>query len=180
MAFAKCPQCKSVAHFQTSPFEEDRRRDRFKEDEDGYLVLDLCLICGWGGIKRNTDLGGYFNSELKDDKHEWPSMGRLCPHCNLRLPRFLDLEPETASRARRLFKAKRIYDAIREIVEATGCSLNWAKLWVEHPDGPMLPPVQWPGPPCVYCGEPLRTKLAKQCFECGTDWHDPDNIRKLD
>lgn len=107
-------------------------------------------------------------------------MGRLCQHCNLRLPRFLDLMPEIASRARGLYKAKRINDAIREIVTATGCRPSWAKLWVEHPEGPILPPVQWPGPPCVYCGEPLRTKLAKQCFECGMDWHDSDNVYRLE
>jgi len=33
-----------------------------------------------------------------------------------------------------------------------------------------------PGPPCPYCGEPLRTGLARQCRFCGTDWHDPDHI----
>ena len=27
------------------------------------------------------------------------------------------------------------------------------------------------GPPCPHCGKPLRSELAKQCFECGTDWH---------
>ena len=26
-------------------------------------------------------------------------------------------------------------------------------------------------PPCPECGKKLRTKLAKQCFECGADWH---------
>lgn len=24
---------------------------------------------------------------------------------------------------------------------------------------------------CPECGQPLRTALAKQCFECGADWH---------
>lgn len=27
------------------------------------------------------------------------------------------------------------------------------------------------GPPCPYCGQPLRTNLAKQCFHCGRSWH---------
>ena len=25
--------------------------------------------------------------------------------------------------------------------------------------------------PCPYCGKPLRTPLAQQCFECHKDWH---------
>lgn len=33
-----------------------------------------------------------------------------------------------------------------------------------------------PGPPCPYCGEPLRTSSARQCRFCGTDWHDPDHV----
>ncbi len=27
-------------------------------------------------------------------------------------------------------------------------------------------------PPCPHCKSKLRTKLAKQCFHCGADWHD--------
>ncbi len=40
------------------------------------------------------------------------------------------------------------------------------------------------GPPCPYCRVPLRADKAKQCFECGMDWHDPANVlcreRKVD
>ncbi len=25
--------------------------------------------------------------------------------------------------------------------------------------------------PCPHCGAPLRSERAKQCFECGADWH---------
>jgi hypothetical protein len=31
------------------------------------------------------------------------------------------------------------------------------------------------GPPCPQCGHPLRTQHAKQCFECGFDWHGSEN-----
>lgn len=29
---------------------------------------------------------------------------------------------------------------------------------------------------CPYCGSPLRTDRAEQCFRCGMDWHDPSNV----
>ena len=32
--------------------------------------------------------------------------------------------------------------------------------------------------PCPYCGQPLRTSRAKQCFECHIDWHNTDNVIK--
>lgn len=39
-----------------------------------------------------------------------------------------------------------------------------------RPDAPFA------GPPCPYCGMPLATDKARQCFACGTDWHDPQNV----
>jgi hypothetical protein len=30
-------------------------------------------------------------------------------------------------------------------------------------------------PVCPYCGNKLPTKNAKQCFDCGMDWHDSSN-----
>jgi len=33
-----------------------------------------------------------------------------------------------------------------------------------------------PEMPCPYCGQPLKSPLAKQCFQCGLDWHDDDNV----
>jgi hypothetical protein len=30
--------------------------------------------------------------------------------------------------------------------------------------------------PCPYCGKRLLSAVAKQCFECGMDWHDPSNV----
>jgi hypothetical protein len=178
MANARCPQCRSVAHFQTNLDDPHRRRERYVEDEDGFLRIDLCLVCGWGGIERSVDEGGYYNRELPAVRDEWPRMGRLCPHCNLRIPRFLDLAPETAAQARKLTRTSMV-SAISLIHETTGCGIRWAQLWAEHPDGPRKP-VPRKGPPCVYCGEPLVSEESKQCLECGMDWHDPGNVRRLD
>lgn len=35
-----------------------------------------------------------------------------------------------------------------------------------------------PGPPgvCAYCGRPLPSPQAQQCFACGYDWRDPFNV----
>jgi len=180
MAFAKCPQCKQVAHFQTGLDEEVRRRDRYEQDEDGYLRLDLCLICGWGGIQRHVDMGGYFNRELAGIREDWPRMGRECSHCNRRIPRFIDIDPEATAGLRKRVKSGETDEVARVVRELTGCPAAWAELWVQHPDGPIAPPPVWKGPPCSNCGRPLRSAFARQCFECGMDWHDPDNIRRLE
>lgn len=42
----------------------------------------------------------------------------------------------------------------------------------------ITPPVPEPTSPCPYCGKELRTPLAKQCFSCHMDWHNPNNVIK--
>lgn len=178
MAHARCPLCRTVSDFVINEDDKLRRREPHKEDGDGYLRVDQCRVCGFGGIERSADQGGYFNRELAALRDEWPRMGLLCPHCNLRIPRFLQLTGGTESRARGLARKREVIEAIRLVEKATGCGLKWAQLWAEHPDGPREAE-KWPGPPCAYCGKTLRSKSAKQCFECGMDWHDPDNVRRL-
>lgn len=33
--------------------------------------------------------------------------------------------------------------------------------------------------PCPFCGKMLRTATAQQCFECGKDWHDVNQVREV-
>jgi hypothetical protein len=44
-----------------------------------------------------------------------------------------------------------------------------------EPSGPPIFDPPEPGP-CPYCGESLRTSMAKQCRFCKMDWHDPTNV----
>jgi hypothetical protein len=53
--------------------------------------------------------------------------------------------------------------ALKRITETTGCSFGEACGWLDRHDREDTP--------CPYCGKPLRTSRARQCFECGTDWH---------
>lgn len=50
-----------------------------------------------------------------------------------------------------------------------GCKLKEAMEYIDNLKP--LPPNSKSKTPCPYCGRLLRTDLAKQCFECGKDWH---------
>jgi hypothetical protein len=50
-----------------------------------------------------------------------------------------------------------------------GCKLKEAMEYIDSLKP--LPPNPKSKTPCPYCGVLLRTDLAKQCFECGKDWH---------
>ena len=69
-----------------------------------------------------------------------------------------------------------IIAAIKRLRDATGWGLADAKMWVDRASEHAHYRKFSAGNPCPYCGRPLRTVLAKQCFECGTDWHDASNI----
>jgi len=176
--FFRCPQCECEGHFNTDDAETTRQLAGNQLDEQGILILRECLVCGLGGVKRSADIGGYFVSELAQLKDEVPAIGHLCSHCGFRIPRFLDLKPQISARARQLARDNQKIQAIQEIHSAIGCSLSWAKIWIEHPNGPIVEVTQ-KGPPCPYCRKPLRPELAKQCLECGMDWHDPRKVQKL-
>lgn len=59
--------------------------------------------------------------------------------------------------------------AIKKIVDATGASVTEAMGWVDRYFRRQIAP-------CPYCGESLQTNQAKQCFECGMDWRDGNQI----
>jgi hypothetical protein len=114
----------------------------------------------------------YSRAEVLAAGHNLPERGPLCHECGARIPVFEDLSEAAERRVRECSP----FMAMLELREATGCSLVWAKIWVNHPTGPK--PAKEPTP-CPYCGMPLRTSLAKQCRFCRTDWHDEDNIVRL-
>lgn len=60
-----------------------------------------------------------------------------------------------------------VHPDIRSALELSGIGVSEPERWPnEQPN--------WPKPkvtPCPKCGASLRSSLAKQCFECGADWH---------
>jgi hypothetical protein len=97
-----------------------------------------------------------------------PTRGIYCPKCKSQIPDFADITPELASKLKQMHPVK----ARATIRDVTGCPLGWSKSWVVHKDGPHREYGEKDAPACAHCGKQLRTKLAKQCIECGADWHD--------
>jgi hypothetical protein len=61
--------------------------------------------------------------------------------------------------------------AISQLQEATGLPWGECSTWVKARMPRPQPPI-----PCPFCGKLLKTQKAKQCLECGMDWHDPNNV----
>ena len=177
----RCPRCDHIdtRQFQEGPLfglEEDF--EPFEEDSvrsqlfGPCFKLKKCIVCGLGGAVRSHIKGGYFRRDLLEVVDELPMMGRPCYHCGARIPKFLDLESEDHRRLYNLARSGQQDAAVEELMKVVGCPRDWALLWVTHPFGPKRPARLWVGPPCPRCSRPLRTRLARQCFECGLDWHD--------
>src|SRR5215470_11805438 len=110
-------------------------------------------------MKRMREDTRYSRQEVSQYTHKPPERGLLCPKCGARIPQFRDLSDSDRFRIRDLISRQQPMLAIAELRAATGCSLEWAKLWVYHSGRP-----EWdvgPPRPCPYCGQPLRTPVAK-------------------
>jgi hypothetical protein len=123
------------------------------------------------------DEKAYTRAEVLAAGRNLPERGPVCPHCNQRIPQFADLSETDERRVREVLRQGRRLMAVEELRNATGCSIEWAKIWVEHEGRPQR--VFGITPPCPYCSMPLRTQLAKQCRFCRRDWHDPENVVML-
>jgi len=120
-------------------------------------------------MERNS----YKRAEVVAAGQKLPERGLACHECGALIPIFEDLSEVDESRIRECIRQSRHFMAMQELQAATGCSLEWAKLWVQH-DGR---PKQATEPtPCPYCRMPLRTSLAKQCRFCRRDWHEEKRI----
>jgi transcription initiation factor IIE alpha subunit len=53
---------------------------------------------------------------------------------------------------------------IKRLHDEAGYSFQEAMQWVGDYSASQVKP-------CPHCGKPLRTDAARQCFECGKDWH---------
>lgn len=120
----------------------------------------------------------YTHADVVALSQEMPERGPLCACCKTKIPQFADLAKADESRVRHLISQGRSIMAMNELREATGCSLLWAKIWVNHGCRPKL--LDYREAPCPYCGKGLRTVYARQCRHCRRNWHDPKHLRSLD
>lgn len=66
--------------------------------------------------------------------------------------------------------------AVWELRNMTGCSLSEGLMWLDKIREKIR---QENLPHCPYCGEKLRTSLAKQCRFCLRNWHDENDAKYL-
>ena len=143
---------------------------------DGVSAFNTCLLLRdhFGAslemcLKIKTAHEGYSNAELRElQTVTKPDRGTYCPKCECHIPTFSSICPETE------LEIRAINDSMAQmnrLIEITGCPKTWAKIWATHPDGPHRKFGDNNAPPCRFCGKQLRTKIAKQCVECGADWH---------
>ena len=118
----------------------------------------------------------YNREQLANAANTLPTRGPVCPKCQQHIPIFAELSDEDRHRILSLIRDGRKAMAMQELRSGTGCPLTWAKLWVQHEGQPAASGTTTP---CPYCGQPLRTALAKQCRHCRMDWHEPANPKRL-
>lgn len=104
-----------------------------------------------------------------DSSHPAPGADRR-PCCDPITPA---LEAELVG----LMQNGRTVEAIKRLRAATAAPLSDCKAWIDERLQRLGGvPRQWTGHLCPYCGKPLRTDQARQCFECGMDWHEQGAI----
>lgn len=88
---------------------------------------------------------------------------------------FDKLSPDNQKKIRSLVVKSRI-SAINELRNLTKCSITEGKSLVIKLSKEIYHENL---PPCPFCGEKLRTPVAKQCRFCLRDWHDENNLKYL-
>ena len=114
-----------------------------------------------------ADSDSYTRNELREATG-LPERGELCHQCGVRVPQFAEMDEALYQRLVNLIDSQRGLMAMKELMSALECPNTYAKIWISH-RGKAKP--TYPGPPCPYCGGPLRTSRAKQCPHCFEAWH---------
>lgn len=115
------------------------------------------------------------NGEVLDEEFE----GFDCPVCGSRVPSFPELAAEEQERLRKLWSERETISAIKQLRDATGCSLGVALGWHHHPNGPCAEPALR-GPlqemslaVCPECGE-VTPRGTTSCFAAGCSYRLPE------
>lgn len=116
----------------------------------------------------------YTFEEASTFGHGFPDRGIKCYKCKTLIPQFEAMDFEKTEEWKSILKSKGDEAADQYLMSLTGCNYRWAKIWRLHPNGPNAKTEKEasfePGTKCPFCGNPLRTKNAKQCPHCFKSW----------
>ncbi len=92
------------------------------------------------------------------DEHEWEKIAPLLSNAIEQIKRYREIHGVSLAEARAKGYGKAALAAYFEMTKFK--ETNADALWHHR--------VSLFGPPCVACGKPLRTPMAKHCAECGS------------
>jgi hypothetical protein len=87
-------------------------------------------------------------------------------------------DSELEAEVRGLMSQGHTIAAIKRLREATGWGLREALIWVNRALDGGQSKTHRTQMPCPHCGQPLRTEKARQCFNCGSDWHEASRFAR--
>lgn len=102
-----------------------------------------------------------------------------CPQCGFRIPSFPELAESERQRLRELASDGGLIPAIKQLRDATGCSLGVATGWLHHPDGPCskhprgAPLEEMSLAVCPECSAPM-SRGTTSCFAAGCSYRLPE------
>lgn len=160
MPYSRCTICGGFEHLNVSLPVEGWYRGMHPDVPVGELVPGICFFC-WVEIREGERI------KVRDliGKNAWIG--------NKEIRRGMSGVVEKAYRGREggmLYRVKLDNEQVVHLIRG--------EIEKYRPEKVRPKPSEKETAPCPHCDKPLKTSKARQCFGCGMDWHDPENVRK--